>query len=123
MSVWELDLPWDRPPLSLNQRLHWARKAQISRAVKEAVQLIASAKRLPRGLEAAAITLHWQPTVNRRRDVDNPTPTLKAAVDALVLYGLVADDDSAHVLSGCRIEPVADVARLWLRIVELDRVP
>lgn len=117
---WRLDLPgYTSPPLSENQRLHWAAKHRIGQQLRNDVLLLARAAKLPRNLGRVEIVWHWQPTVRRRRDDDNPTPSLKVARDALVAYGLVADDDSEHVRSGCVIEPVgAPPARCWLTITE-----
>lgn len=114
----EIDLPYLKPPLSLNQRMHWAPKRErVAQLRSDAIRL-ALYHRLPKGLDRVHIALHWQPTIRRNRDVDNPTPTLKALVDGLTAYGLTVDDDSEHVTSGCVIDPVAPTARLWLRIVE-----
>ncbi|HEX5347896.1 MAG TPA: hypothetical protein VFW64_12480 [Pseudonocardiaceae bacterium] len=114
-----VDLPYLKPPLSMNDRMHWALRATWTRRLRDDAILLARKHRLPKGLSQVGIALHWQATTRRRRDSDNPAPTLKALVDGLVVYGLVADDDSGHVTSGCVIEAVASEARLWLRIVEL----
>lgn len=117
--TWRLDLPWRGPLLTENQRLHWAQKAQLTRTIRDTTRLLAGNANLPRGLDRVEITLHWQPALNRRRDDHNMTPTLKAAVDGLVDYGLTPDDNSRHVLTGCVIEPVAKPAALWLTITEI----
>lgn len=129
--IWTIELPgYDRPPLSLNQRGS-SRGAAIAhnnvrRDLMGTVRVLAYNAKLPTGLDRARIELHWQPSVRRSRDTDNPDPTLKACIDALtrgsrsfVGYGLTADDDSAHVESGVVIEPVAKPARMWLSIRDL----
>jgi len=117
--VWTLPLPWPGPLLHENQRLHWAQKAQLTRTVRDVTCFLAGNARLPRGLDRVEITLHWQPATVRRRDDHNLTPTLKAAVvDGLVDFGLIPDDNAAHAVTGCVIEPVAKPARLWLRITD-----
>ncbi len=118
MNEWIVRLPFQRPPLSENYRLHWAKRNRIVNDVKDAAHTMAVATRLPKGLERVRIELHWQPHVMRQRDTDNPTPTLKAAIDGLVRYGLVADDNSAHVTSTVVIEPLGPKPALWLIIQE-----
>lgn len=120
MTAWELPLPYDKPPLNLNQRLHWAVKAKRIADVRRVVCTLAQLRRLPKQLDRVAVTLHWQPSTVRPRDTDNPMLTVKAAIDGLRDYGLVADDDSSHVLSGVVIEPVKrGNPRTWLRIEAL----
>lgn len=120
---WTLDLPYSSPPLSLNRRLHWAVEQRIRKQLIHDVTWLARARRVPTGLERIIVTLHWRPGVVRRRDTDNPAPTIKAAIDALVTLGVVVDDDSAHVWSGCVVHPVGKPARLWLTITELVERP
>lgn len=122
-NEWRLDLPYPRPPLTLNQRMHWAPKLQIQRQIADDVTLLAHAAKLPTGLDRVEIVLCWHARLNRRRDTDNPAPTLKAAIDALTRYGLTADDDSEHVTSGVVIESGAPVDALWLSIRELRDGP
>jgi len=115
----EIDLPYQRPPLSLNGRMHWADKARWTKQLRDDAMVLAVKHRLPKGLAHVGIVLHWQATTRRQRDTDNPTPTLKALIDGLTRYGLVEDDDSGHVTSGVVVESLAPIARLWLRIIEL----
>ncbi|HET6917328.1 MAG TPA: hypothetical protein VFH56_14640 [Acidimicrobiales bacterium] len=115
---WTIPLPYPRPPLNLNQRMHWAPRNRLTQQIKSDVHTLARLHKLPTGLDRVIVTLHWQPTTNRRRDSDNPSPTLKAAIDGLTQYGLTADDNSAHVWSATIIEPRAAQAAVWLTIEE-----
>ena len=128
--TWTLELPFDRPPLSLNARQHHMAVYRIRQQIIEAVHWQAIAQRLPKNLDHVGIVLHWQATVKRSRDTDNPAPTLKACIDALAGgrgkrrgYGLVVDDDSEHVTSGVVIEQLAAEPRMWLEIHDLSAVP
>lgn len=85
-------LPYGKPPLTANQRLHWAVKARLTADVRRDAMLLARSARLPRGVDHATIRLHYVPRDRRRRDADNLVPTLKAACDGLVDAGLTADD-------------------------------
>jgi hypothetical protein len=96
---------YDKPPLNLNGRMHWAQERRIKTDLRAVGHALAVYHRIPRGLEHVNITLVYVPTVNRRRDEDNMMPTLKPLVDGLVDYGLVPDDTHQHVHTQCRIEP------------------
>lgn len=98
---YELTLPYARPPISQNDRPHWAQAARLKKQISDDTQTLAVAAKLPRLVPFVDVVLVWYPADMRRRDTDNPAPTLKAAVD-----GLVADDGSSHVRSECRIGPV-----------------
>lgn len=103
LATWQLKLPYDRPPLSLNKSMHWAKQRKIERQIMDDVQWLARFAKLPKGLEHVRVELIWQPSIKRTRDTDNPTPTLKKVIDGLVKYGLVVDDDVSHVESACLI--------------------
>jgi crossover junction endodeoxyribonuclease RusA len=125
--TWTLVLPWLQLPLSANRQLHYAQRAAAVKQIRRDVFWLATQSRLPKGLPHALITLHWQPAVKRGRDEINLYPTLKAAVDGLVLgkgktkgYGLTADDTPEYITDRVRIEPVASVARFWLTITETE---
>jgi crossover junction endodeoxyribonuclease RusA len=116
--VWVVPLPYDRPPLSLNGRMHWAQQSRWKRQLRGDALLLARAHHLPRGLTRVRVELHWRPRDRRARDSDNPTATLKPLIDGLRDYGLVADDDSAHVSSECVIETTGRTPGMWLTIEE-----
>lgn len=123
ITRWSLHLPYPRPPLSLNDRMHWAQRNRISRQIKDDVQILARATRVGTGLARVWVGLTWVPPDRRRRDTDNMAPTLKACIDGLTAYGLVPDDDSAHVRSMCTITapPVPPLRPgVWLEIVDMD---
>jgi len=89
---WTLDLPFDKPPLTENQRWpHWAPKAVMTKKVRAASSLLARQQRIP-ALGTCTVRLIWVVNTRHRRDADNITPTLKAACDGLVDAGLVPDD-------------------------------
>lgn len=96
-------LPYVAPPLSLNDRMHWAQASRLKIQLKADVYTLAMHHKLPKNVDQVRVTLVWLPKDRRRRDTDNPTATLKVCIDALKDYGLVADDDSTHVTSSCEI--------------------
>ncbi len=115
-DTWIITLPWAKPPLSLNIELNRYKKAEIKREIKGDVAILARFNKLPKGLPAVDVVLRWHPAVDRRRDTDNPTPTLKHCIDGLVQYGLVADDSSEYVSSHCEIGEKVEGGRLDLII-------
>lgn len=121
--VTRIDLPWTTPPVTLNQRggPH-VRARRMAAAKTEAGWAIRIARPAPAD-GPVALTLHWRPAIRRRRDVDNPMPTLKAVADALVELGVLADDDSDHVPQmACRIHPTQHGQRpaMWLTITPIE---
>jgi len=79
-----------------------------SSKLSDDAQLLATSSKLPKHLDQVGIVLHWQATTKRPpRIATTPHPTLKALIDGLVRYGLVEDDNSERVTSGCVIESVA----------------
>jgi len=103
-----LRLPYVRPPLTLNQRLHWQAKRRLVANVRAAVRVLARSARIP-ALQRVEVELHYVPPDHRRRDGDNLTATSKPAVDGLVDAGVVPDDDPAHVV---HLMPVIDPPRV-----------
>ena len=99
---WTIRLPYTRPPLSLNDRSHWATKARLTKEVRSYVRE-ACWYRVPT-LAKAHIVLHWVPRDRRARDTDNPFPTLKAAIDG-VKDACLPDDSSEYVTSAVVIDP------------------
>jgi len=90
-----LRLPWTTPPLTANQRLHWARKGQLTRTIRDTVATLA--RPIPY-LNKIRVRLDWYVTDNRRRDEDNLFPTFKACVDGLVDADIIPDDTSDFVI-------------------------
>lgn len=121
-TEWRLDLAWPKPPLGLNSIPSRFVLARAKRQIVHDVFWTARAAQLPKDLAKVRVELHWVPGIVRRRDTDNPSLTLKPTLDALVQYGLVADDDSSHVESAVVIEPVnpdPQPSRVYLLITDL----
>lgn len=89
--TWTIDLGFERPPLTSNQRHHWTTKAALTKKVRAATSWRARSAKIP-ALGKCEVTLTWYVTDGRRRDADNLVPTLKAACDGLVDAGIVTDD-------------------------------
>ncbi|NKS41713.1 hypothetical protein GS496_14235 [Rhodococcus hoagii] len=87
-----LELPWTKPPMSMNDRMHWAQKAKLTKRIRAEAGILACRNRLPTGLDHVTVALVYRPCDRRRRDTDNLMPVLKALCDGLVDHGLVTDD-------------------------------
>ena len=99
-----LVLPFGKPPLNLNDRLHPHAKARKVAAVREATRWTAKVARLPRDLPHVWIEFVYRAPDRRTRDADNLVATLKPVADALAGgdsrkagYGLVADDSPRYM--------------------------
>lgn len=85
-----VETPWSRPPLTANQRLHWRKKADLTREVRQWAGVLFRSVQfdtLP-----VIVQLDWYVPDKRRRDVDNTVATLKPLCDGLVDAGVVPDD-------------------------------
>ena len=118
---WLIALPYRTPPLSLNQRGHWAAKARATRDVRSrAAWLVRAARVAP--LARVEVQLGYTPPDRRRRDTDNLVATLKAIADGVVDAGVVPDDTPEFM---SKPEPVItdpDKARagLWVRLRDIS---
>lgn len=123
-------LPYVKPPLSANQRLHHMARHQTNAQVLSDVGWLVKAARIPH-LERCRVQLHYRPTTNRRRDTDNLYPLLKVVCDGLHRAG-VTDDDTPEFME--KPEPILlpwDEPRpgpgrparvLWVEVLELPRL-
>lgn len=120
MTVWEFDLPYKRPPLSLNQRMHWAQKAKITKELRMLARL--KTRTVP-DLGRCRVTLVWYVNDRRRRDEDNPIVTLKALADGVTDSEVVEDDTHDLMEKRVLIEYVPKTVRaagIALRVEALD---
>lgn len=86
-----IPLPYEQPPLSLNDRGHWTARHREVREVRDTIRWTLRAARLGRH-DRVEVGLHWRPARNGRRDEDNLVATLKVCCDAAVDEGLGRDD-------------------------------
>lgn len=92
-----IDLSFTRPPLNLNQRLHWAVKAELTRDIRQEVCIKARPLKAAFAPGPITVRFHWRPKDNRRRDPSNAIATQKPAIDGLVDAGLIPDDTPEYV--------------------------
>ena len=109
---------YTRPPLSMNDRMHWAQKAKVAKTLREVSCALTRQERIA-VTAPIVIDLVWIVTDNRRRDADNPAATRKHVVDG-VCDALGVDDDWRVVSGGVRIEKGSE-AGVWVEIREATR--
>lgn len=116
--LYTIPLTFTKPPLNMNQRMHWAQKAKITKAIRHEAMVRCRAARI-RKSKHITVQLHYQPRDNRRRDADNIAPTLKALCDGVVDAGVVPDDTPDYMT---KIMPTIHPAikgqdgKMWLEI-------
>lgn len=117
MTTLRIQLPFLRPPLSMNDRKHWSYRQRQSKLLRTTACVLTrqerNAKRI-HVLPPIVIDLVWIVTDNRRRDADNPAATRKPVVDG-VCDALGIDDDWRTVSGGVRIEK-GETAGLWVEV-------
>lgn len=127
-ELYELKVPMvpgkhvDSPPLTANDRLHWRKKAELTALVRDSVAWRARNEGI--GVrEHVVVQLHYAPQDRRRRDASNLMPTQKAAVDGLVLAGVVPDDTAHWVTELMPVvhQPNGGARRMWLSVRPVSR--
>lgn len=97
--LWHLEVPFaddGLPPLNANKQLHWAVRNRRVQEVKDAIGWRVREQKIP-SQDHIMVRLLYQPQNRLRRDPSNLMPTQKAAVDGLVLAGVVPDDTPQFV--------------------------
>lgn len=95
---WTLTVPANGSKfINLNQRMHWAPKADLTRRWRNLTAALAYVESIPKNLDRVHIVAHIIKPTARQYDVHNLMPTLKACVDGLVDYGLIPDDTNNHL--------------------------
>ena len=113
-----VELPYARPPLTPNQRLHWAVRARLTREIRSAATVCAKASKVA-PLGRSAITTVWFVPDKRRRDAGSLSLTTKAAIDGLVDAGVWPDDNSDWITQeSYRIELDKTNPRIEIHIEE-----
>jgi crossover junction endodeoxyribonuclease RusA len=120
MSTWTVELPAGMPLLNANRRQHWAAKAKLTRALREAALVCARRDHVP-ALDRAHIVVEYRPPDCRRRDVHNLAPSAKACVDGVVDAGVLRDDADEYLIGpDMRVGPVVPRGQLLIHITELE---
>lgn len=105
--------------INLNDRLHWAKRAKLTRAWRQAAHIYARQANLPKGLGRVHVTVEVVKATKRGYDVHNLVPTAKAVIDGLVDYGLVTDDSNQYLTGPDMREGGAGKAGMRVIIVQI----
>lgn len=81
--------------LTSNQRMHWAKKAELTKLWRILGKHYALD--LPKHIDRAQVDAYVYKPNKRRYDPANLYPTFKALVDGFTDAGVWEDDDAAHV--------------------------
>lgn len=115
---WVLRFPQPCQRLSMNDRMHWGRRNALAQQWKDAVYWWARSNGLPKLLPPCMLRVTFPVTDRRRRDGDNPAPTVKAIVDGLVLAGCWSDDTPEWVeTASSRFDPDAPRGLVVVEVV------
>ena len=118
---WEIVVPAPTDWISLNDRMHWAKKAALTKSWRLATSLAARKAGLPKGIPHVHVMATVTKPTRRAFDVHNLLGTFKAQIDGLVDYGLV-EDDSTKFLTGpdMRVNPKIGPAAVVLTVTALE---
>ncbi|MFI8792626.1 hypothetical protein [Streptomyces sp. NPDC055105] len=121
--TWRLELPVNTQLINANQNIHYRRKAELIKALRNTAWATARQHKLP-ALQRAHIYYVIHPdTKTRRRDPGNWSPSAKAAVDGIVDAGILPDDNRDHLLGpDPRIGDPVKGGQLVLWITDLDSI-
>jgi crossover junction endodeoxyribonuclease RusA len=120
---WRLALPAKTKLINANHNLHFRRKAELIKVIRNAAWTMARHSNIP-ALQRAHIYFVIHPDLRAsRRDPGNWAPTAKAAVDGLVDAGVLPDDDSTRLLGpDPRIGDPVKGSQFVLWITDLDQM-
>jgi len=120
---WRLALPAKTKLINANQNLHFRRKAEMVKVIRNAAWTMARHSNIP-ALQRAHIYFVIHPDTSiKRRDPGNWAPSAKAAVDGLVDAGVLPDDDCTRLIGpDPRIGTPVKGSQLVLWITDLDQI-
>lgn len=119
MTTYEMPLSFTKPPLSLNNRMHWTKERRIVKSLRHESFIRAKAMKLPTNCGHIEFNLNWQPRDIRRRDPSNFILTQKPLLDGIVDAWVVHDDNPDYVTELMpKIHPPqrGQLAKCWLTI-------
>ena len=116
LTFWKrIELPWSKPPLSMNDASPASRGAVYGRAaakreIQETLHLLGRGLRMPEGKRYLLVQMNYRVPDSRRRDTDNVTASSKPLMDALAggskrITGLgIVEDDTPYFMG--KPEPI-----------------
>lgn len=96
--MWEVLLEGKPSNVNRDRNRHWATRSQFTKETREAIFWLCSAAKIPKGLDKVGVTVEHHTKTARRVDVAACVESVKAAIDGMVDYGLIPDDNPDHLL-------------------------
>lgn len=139
LTFWKrIELPWSKPPLSMNDASPASRGAVYGRAaakreIQETLHLLGRGLRMPEGKRYLLVQMNYRVPDRRRRDTDNVTASSKPLMDALAggskrIPGLgIVEDDTPYFMG--KPEPIlwppewGKQGKLWVDLWVADTPP
>lgn len=114
-----IELPAGIPLLNANDRHHWSKKAGVTATIRSIARGQATGK--PQ-LDKVKIRAVYYAPDNRRRDVSNLFPSVKASVDGIVDAGVLKDDSDRYVVSLEMVRGESNIpgGQLVIEVIEVD---
>lgn len=120
-KVYTISLPPATELISANGREHWTQRAKVTKHLRELAEHDANVKRIPE-LSKVKIRAIYFPPDNRRRDMSNLFPSVKAAVDGIVDAGVLLDDNDKFVLS-LELTRGKGIVKGGQLVIEIEEIP
>lgn len=95
--MYQVLLPEGLELLSSNLRLHYMERYRRGKALKDAAYLVSRSQRIPQVLRADITVVMHPGRRTKLFDPHNFMPSAKAAIDGLVLAGVLPKDDSRYL--------------------------
>lgn len=122
-ASWRLELPAGSLLINANDNLHFRKKADLVKALRNTAWAMARQAKLPALQHAHIFYVIHPDTKGRRRDPGNWSPSAKAAVDGLVDAGILPDDNHTHLIGpDPRMGHPVKGSQLVLYITDLDQM-
>lgn len=105
--------------LNANDRQHWAPRAAVTKQLRAMAAHMARGQHVDADQASLRICVGWPD--NRRRDVANIAPTIKALIDGCIDGGLLPDDSDKHIVETSYTAHVAGMAGIVA--IDMEFVP
>lgn len=115
-----VELPAGLPLLNANGREHWSKRANATKAIRTIA--CGQAKGIPPLAKVRVKAIFYAPD-NRRRDVSNLFPAIKAAIDGALVDSKVLPDDSDKYVKSLEIVRAEDNipgGQLVIEVIEAE---
>ena len=119
MNSYLVELPVGLQLLNANDRDHWRKSAVKTATIRSVAR--GQAKGIPKLNKVKIRAVYYAPD-NRRRDVSNLFPSVKAAVDGIVDAGVLKDDSDKFVVALEIVRGDFNVSKgqLTIEIIEVE---